>query len=68
MDEKLIKTPIKIQLTLHGITYTVDNLEWDTPSDELIEKFTELLVCGGFHPSTIIPAGGGHYEVDYKEE
>lgn len=59
---------MKLQLELYNETYTIESAQNDYSANELMEKFSRLLVAASFPPSVIQLAGGGKYECDYKEE
>ncbi len=50
--------PAKIVLEMHGITYTVEGLDWDSDGDSLRDVFNRLLVVAGFAPSAMDYEGG----------
>jgi len=56
--------PIEITLKMHGITYKVSGLDWDSNSAQLIEAFTRLMVAGGYDPSVIQCEDGARFEVE----
>ena len=56
--------PGRISLTLHGQTYTVENLDWDIDGEELLDEFKGLMVASGFSPSIMNDEWGGW---EYKE-
>lgn len=48
--------------------YTFESPQDDYNSNEAKEIFSRLLVQATYPPSVIDPAGGGHYECEYKED
>ena len=56
-----ITDPVKISLTMHGVTHTVDGMPWDSDAEELIDAFKRLLIGATFSPS-ILDDEYGHYE------
>lgn len=59
--------PIKISLTMHGVTHTVDGLNWDSSAEDLVDAFKRLLV-GATFPPTILDDEDGHYEYVHNED
>ena len=61
--DKSTYSPVEITLRMHGKTYSVSGLDWDSNGNELVAAFTKLLVCAGFSPEIIQEADGVRYEV-----
>lgn len=57
MNELSTKTyePVKIVLRMHGVTHSVDGLDWDSDAQELIHQFKCMLVSAGFSPRVAEP-------------
>lgn len=59
---------MRIILEMHDEKYTFESQQDDYTSNEVKEIFSRLLVQATYPPSVIDPAGGGHYECEYKED
>lgn len=44
---------MKLSITLHGKTYTVDSNDEHQTVGEVVEQFKGLLVAAGFHPANV---------------
>ena len=44
---------MKISITLHGATYSVETENDDINIQEVVEKLKGLLVSAGFHPNNV---------------
>ena len=62
-----ITDPVTITLTMHGVTHTVEGLDWDSSADDLIDAFKRLLVGAAFPPSILNDEDGGYEYVRYDE-
>ena len=59
---------MKLTLELYNTKYSIETNRNDYGAHELIEMFSRMLVQATFPPSVILPADGGHFECEYKED
>ena len=59
--ENSIYKPVKITLEMHGVSYTVEGLDWDSDGTTLKDAFNRLLVSAGF-PASIMDNEEGSWE------
>lgn len=52
---------MKLTLTLHGVTHSVESDTDYHTIDELVEHFRGMLVSAGFHPECVVH----HFDSDY---
>lgn len=56
-----VTEPITITLKMHGVTHTVEGLDWDCSAEDLVDAFKRLLI-GATFPPTVLNDEWGHYE------
>jgi len=52
---------MKLTLTHHGNTYSVETPNEDVLIEEVVEHFRGLLVCSGYHPASV----DQHFDTNY---
>ena len=67
MDKKTLE-PTEIILKTHGQTYKVDNIDWDSSAEDLLEEFRGLMVASGFPPSILSNEYGRWEWHEYEEQ
>lgn len=59
---------MKLTLEMYDKTYSIESSSNDFNANELLEDFSRLMVVAGYPPNVILPADGGRYECEYKED